>query len=272
MQAPSISFVDTHVLSALGAGRPTALVVDCGHLETCDMPVYMGRPLRSLLATTPRAGRRLNETLRALLLQHAQASGTDAPLETLLTADVVESLKTQALVVRPAMAHARVCMPLDPDAFAAVYATDTSASPLTMRLRGGGTLHVPGWLRARAAEVLFEPGDEDEASIVECALQSASRLPLDIRRDVLDAVLLTGGTAMLPDFAPRFESHMAEGFAQGTGRFGAAMLAPPAVHVLRTADVPTPPNLLAWRGASLAGAFRADGTAETTREQWLSST
>ena len=167
------------------------------------------------------------------------------------------------------MCHARVHGP----AAAEPAGHDAARWPAAKRDAPGAAPPACSSVRhRRAAEVLFEPGDEDEASIVECALQSASRLPLDIRRDVLDAVLLTGGTAMLPDFAPRFESHMAEGFAQGTGRFGAAMLAPPAVHVLRTADVPTPPNLLAWRGASLAGAFRADGTAETTREQWLSST
>jgi len=34
-----------------------------------------------------------------------------------------------------------------------------------------GTLVLPGWVRERAAEVLFEKGDEDEASLVEAVLE-----------------------------------------------------------------------------------------------------
>ena len=41
MHVPRVSFIDTHVLATIAAGRTHALVVHVGHLETCVMPVYL---------------------------------------------------------------------------------------------------------------------------------------------------------------------------------------------------------------------------------------
>ena len=46
------------------------------------------------------------------------------------------------------------------------------APPLQQRGTGRGTLVVPGWIRERAAEVLFEGGDVDESSVAEVILDS----------------------------------------------------------------------------------------------------
>lgn len=37
---------------------------------------------------------------------------------------------------------------------------------------GRGTLIIPGWIRERAAEVLFEGGDVDESSVAEVILEA----------------------------------------------------------------------------------------------------
>jgi actin-related protein 10 len=37
---------------------------------------------------------------------------------------------------------------------------------------GRGTLIIPGWIRERAAEVLFEGGDVDESSLAEVILDT----------------------------------------------------------------------------------------------------
>lgn len=46
------------------------------------------------------------------------------------------------------------------------------APPSQQRGTGRGTLVVPGWIRERAAEVLFEGGDVDESSVAEVILDS----------------------------------------------------------------------------------------------------
>jgi hypothetical protein len=39
MQAPSVSFACSHLLSLFSVGRITGLVLDCGHLESVALPV-----------------------------------------------------------------------------------------------------------------------------------------------------------------------------------------------------------------------------------------
>lgn len=41
---------------------------------------------------------------------------------------------------------------------------------------GRGWIEIPGWIRERAAEVLFEEGDEDELSLTEVILESLLRV------------------------------------------------------------------------------------------------
>lgn len=97
--AAAVSFVDTHTLALVAAGRATGLVVDIGHLETCALPIYAGRPIRRALRTTPRAGRRVRAALSALV---------GAPVSTELVAQTV-----LVSADYPAAAHALAGVPAD---------------------------------------------------------------------------------------------------------------------------------------------------------------
>lgn len=63
-------------------------------------------------------------------------------------------------------------------------ATDISlrvVPPASQQLgTGRGTLVVPGWIRERAAEVLFEGGDVDENSIAEVILEALLKVTLPL--------------------------------------------------------------------------------------------
>lgn len=93
--------------------------------------------------------------------------------------------------------------------------------PLTS---GRGALLIPGWVRERAAEVLFEPSDEDELNLVDMILTTLikvsrgglrraalfsiwrldpSQLPIDLRASLARNIYVVGGTAMLPGLAHR---------------------------------------------------------------------
>ncbi|SCV70609.1 BQ2448_3371 [Microbotryum intermedium] len=91
--------------------------------------------------------------------------------------------------------------------------------PLTARMGGKtvpgtsvgqGWLLIPGWVRERAAEVVFESGDggEDERGLQEIVLEALLRLPIDLRRLLAASILCTGGTAMLPGFIPRLRDEI----------------------------------------------------------------
>ena len=66
-------------------------------------------------------------------------------------------------------------------AIAKMYIRHSTATDLKMKVEppasqqagtGRGTLIIPGWIRERAAEVLFEGGDVDESSVAEVVLDS----------------------------------------------------------------------------------------------------
>ena len=66
-------------------------------------------------------------------------------------------------------------------ALASMYSRHSTASDLHMSVvppisqqtgTGRGTLIIPGWIRERAAEVLFEGGDVDESSVAEVILDA----------------------------------------------------------------------------------------------------
>ena len=73
---------------------------------------------------------------------------------------------------------------------------------------GQATLRIPGWVRERAAEVLFDRGDVDEGSVVELILEVLLRVPVDLRRTLAGSILVVGGTAMLPGFITRLQNEL----------------------------------------------------------------
>lgn len=272
MHVPSVSFVDSHVLCTLAVGRTSALVVDVGHLETCVMPVYDGRPMQNLITTTPRAGRFLSRTLRALLARHAE---TTAPIDDVLHPSTIDEVQTRALLVgEPCTCSRTTVSPLDVDAFASEYAKHaTNTSAWSLRVHGQSVLHVPGWLRERACEVFWEPGDEDEASVVECVWQCISRLPLDTRRELLGSILLAGGSCLIPGWTQRFVQELQKPGLTSALQYGAASMPADPTHamrvqVLNASATYMPANVLAWSGASIAGHLHAEGTTVWTRDSW----
>ncbi|KAF8554417.1 actin-domain-containing protein [Imleria badia] len=167
---------------------------------------------------------------------------------------------------------------------------------------GRGTLVVPGWIRERAAEVLFEGGDVDESSVAEVLLEALLKVPVDLRQTLVSSILVTGGTAMLPGFIPRLHTELLRAIGsapsrprEGTTRSGRSLppaydryaaLRPLVPHIaILNNPAPQPsssspratanagkapafaPASMAWVGGSLAGALKTGGV-EVSREKW----
>lgn len=280
LQVPSVSFVPAPLLSMLAVGRITGLVLEVGYLETTLVPVYYGRPMESHLASSPRAGKRLNARLKCLLLHYgkfvaAQTSLQEAakPLRertfaidpSVLTDERMEQIKAKALFVSSlnpglrGVEESLADLELDPcnsdsssrdmttKAAMAIrqrYSSASSATPFTFAIsprsvdpqgtasliqsvqapplasastlnstpattQSTGVIVMPGWVRERAAELLFEAGDQDDPSLIDMAVSVIAKLSLDLRRIMCENILVSGGTAMLPGFANRFRTQLA---------------------------------------------------------------
>ncbi|ODO00748.1 hypothetical protein L198_03075 [Cryptococcus wingfieldii CBS 7118] len=244
LRVPSVAFTPSSLLALGSCGRITGLVVDVGWLETSITSVYNSRPLFSLSRSTPLAGRKLHTRVRSLLhiygsyiappkslgdLSRDRSEGV--PL-VLLDDAFVEKVVTEGLFVGGVFVEpednddAEMKDPGDIDeaksenledlhlvrSLKGRYQPSSSAKDMTFSVRpptgvttmGYGTIMVPGWVRERAAEVLFEDDESDEAEALPHAiLSSILKLPVDLRPELISTILLVGGTSSLPNFIPR---------------------------------------------------------------------
>lgn len=85
-------------------------------------------------------------------------------------------------------------------ALEALYTRHSNAKPLRIRVdppagektdTGQGTLFIPGWVRERAAEVLFEGGDVDESSVAEVVLDALLKVADDSKIAKAFLILMT---------------------------------------------------------------------------------
>ncbi|KAJ4477354.1 fungal-specific actin related protein [Lentinula aciculospora] len=165
---------------------------------------------------------------------------------------------------------------------------------------GYGTIIIPGWIRERTAEVLFEGGDVDEGSLAEIILDALLKVPVDLRKTLASSILIIGGTSMLPGFIPRLYVELLRAISPPQPPFRQpirpdkspppqydryATLRPliPYLTILNNPSPPAPlsdraknnggkapafsPATMSWVGGSLAGALKTGGT-EVSREKW----
>lgn len=198
-------------------------------------------------------------------------------------------------------------------AIARMYQKTSRAKDINLRVdppashpagTGRGTLRIPGWVRERAAEVLFDGGDIDESSVVEIVLETLLSVPVDLRKTLASSILVVGGTSMLPGFIPRLQDELlrmlprlpstSSGFEKRSGPparpqrcayrpYESLRPLHPYIAILNNPSPPPPadpnipsnagkapaftPALLPWIGGSLAGSLKISGM-EVSREKW----
>ncbi|KAF9111353.1 hypothetical protein BGX27_005055 [Mortierella sp. AM989] len=211
LQAPSISFTNSHLLALLTTGTTTGLVIDCGHLETSVLPIYASRPMTPFIRTTPRAGKFLSSHLKQLLRAKCPISLADNPTdlrttpESILTSAFLETIKTRLLFASPLIVNARDNVgeeEMNDNYRDLSTSTEVHVEVWFEEEQTRGIMAIPGWIRERASECLFN-GDEDAQSLTDTILESIMKSPSDLRRPLINSMLLVGGTAQLPNLQSR---------------------------------------------------------------------
>ncbi|ORY99029.1 actin-domain-containing protein [Syncephalastrum racemosum] len=258
LQIPALCFAPSSLLALLTTGKTTGLVIDCGHLETTVLPIYCGRPLPMMVHATPLAGRAIAQRLRTLLLEHGRLIDTQSyqtreipahrsiPPE-LLTTAIVEDIQTRCIFVSPTSLTSH-----DED----MYRESSAAHDLFYRL-DTGSLWIPGWVRERAADILFTGDKEEEVqSITECILDCVAKTPTDLRRPLIGSLLIIGGTAMIAGLRMRLQQELAAALQQP--KYQQQLVGSPAFLTEDQNDAGHvfSPNCRAWVGGSLAGSLK----------------
>lgn len=182
-QHPALLFANQGLLSLYASGNTSGIVLDVGDGITQTCPVFDGYTIREAVRRVDFGGRDVTDYLKTLLRQYGTFFDTSA--ET----DIVRQIKEQRCYV-------------------ATKGGDLVAK-IRHKLPDGTEINLGGEV-SQAPEAFFQPSlvGREHGGVVNIVSESIKMTDIDLRREIYQNVLLSGGSTLLSGFCPRFLTEM----------------------------------------------------------------
>jgi len=174
------------VLSLYAAGKTTGLVVDAGDGVTHTVPVYEGFSLPHAVGRINLAGRDLTEYMQKILLEGGHNFSSSAEKE------IVRDMKEKLCYVA-----------LDYDAELKKF-DESSTLHKPYELPDGKVITIGSQI-IRCPEAIFKPSfiGKEYPGVHTLTTQTVGKCDIDVRRDLYQNIILSGGTTMFPGLTER---------------------------------------------------------------------
>ena len=239
-----VAFIPSPCACALAIVRPTALVIDVGWHKSVITPVVQGVAMmlesEVLLAGAKTIQDKLEETLiensMLLLPDNTLVKVSEKPL--VLTPEIVEDIVVRTCFTSP-LSRAEEYSKSEKGQF-------KFAPSLEFPLQASEILQVTGLSREFSMEAFFSFNNE-ETNIGDLVVKAVYNCPIDVRKELLNNIVLVGGTCHLPGFCHRLMSEIDHNLKHGSMVEKCANNQSIAIHKQPCKAVST-----SWLGASIA--------------------
>ncbi|XP_014481058.1 PREDICTED: actin-related protein 10 [Dinoponera quadriceps] len=222
----SILFLPSHLATISTLGIDTALVLDVGYQEATLIPIFEGIPILKAWQALPLGGQVVHDNIKKYF--NDVSTDLDFPEK------VLEDIKV------------RTCFVTTLERSTKLGTKDAPAPPPTVKYPGVKSISVPGEIREKAFEILWER-DNDNLSLPTMILDAIVKCSLDTRCALAENIVLVGGTTMAKGFASRLKSELLTLVKSDLYKNKLK------VESFKFHKAPSKPNYTAWLGGAIFG-------------------
>ena len=258
--AASVLFLPSHLASLYTLGISTGLVIDCGYSDCQIMPVSHGIPMSGLCDFVSLGADKIHSELNRLIKEHVKITldNNKIPFSKVnpqLTKDTIEDIKIRCCFVsnfersRQFLTEFKSIDQLRDNNIDLSKSSFKFAPECDYNLLDNMILHIPGYLREFAFEIMFIDHIDNKLTVPNLILDTLVRCPIDLKKELMKNVVLVGGNCLLAGFKHRLVSEL--NYLIKDKDYSDKL----PVNYLKFHSPPSIDNYTAWLGGSVFGAL-----------------